>query len=129
MSKSRVLALCCAVLLGAPRLVVSAQQCDAALFENNTDYHDGQGIGHANATSPEDCCSKCQLASGCTHWTLAAGTCWFKADDDGRRACAGAVSGRTLPPPRVPTPAPGAPQTYALDPAVLGPAFDGLTVP
>ena len=32
MSKSRVLALCCAVLLGAPRLVVSAQQCDAALF-------------------------------------------------------------------------------------------------
>eukprot|EP00937_MAST-01D_sp_MAST-1D-sp2_P003472 g3472.t1 len=51
---------------------------------------------------------------------------FFEHDTDGRRAVTGAVSGAVAPPsPLAPTPAPGSPQTYTLDPSTLGPVFDG----
>ena len=71
--------------------------CDAASFESNTDYHDGQGLGHEPASSALACCQQCEVgkgaAAGCKFFTLAAGTCWYKANNDGRRTIAGAVSG------------------------------------
>jgi len=71
--------------------------CDAATFESNVDYHDGQGLGHEPASSALACCQQCEAgkgaAAGCKFFTLAAGTCWYKANNDGRRTIAGAVSG------------------------------------
>jgi hypothetical protein len=71
--------------------------CDPATFEANTDFHDGQGLGHEAASSALACCRQCEAgkgaAAGCKFFTLAAGTCWYKADSNGKRAIAGAVSG------------------------------------
>jgi hypothetical protein len=71
--------------------------CDVAMFQNNTDYHDGAGLGHEPASSALACCQQCEAgkgaAEGCTDFTLSGGTCWYKANDNGRRTIAGAISG------------------------------------
>jgi hypothetical protein len=78
--------------------------CDAASFLHGMDYHDGQGLGHVPATDAVDCCRKCASAAwaakGCTHFTLAGGTCWLKPDGANKRASPGAVCGAVLGPAR-----------------------------
>eukprot|EP00038_Savillea_parva_P004143 m.134586 g.134586 ORF g.134586 m.134586 type:complete len:1103 (-) comp11390_c0_seq3:144-3452(-) len=71
--------------------------CDPALFLNNTDYHDGQGLGHDTTASPLACCQLCAspswAAKGCNHFTYAENTCWLMANNDGKRASPGSTSG------------------------------------
>ena len=115
----RSFALAAAVLCRLLGSAASASSlCDASGFEQDVDYHDGQGLGHANATGATDCCSQCNseawAALGCSHFTLAPdGTCWFKKDDNGRRASKGSISGgcapTPAPAPTPPTPAPFVP--------------------
>jgi lysophospholipase L1-like esterase len=101
MSRLLLLAMCTTRAAGT--------DCNAANFEPDTDYHDGQGIGHAAATNVANCCAQCSNASlaakGCKYFTYTSdGQCWFKLDDTGRRAVKGATSGSCVPP--VPTPPP-----------------------
>ena len=70
-----------------------SRSCDPSAFLNNTDYHDGQGLGHAPAASALLCCELCAERPACNHFTWAAGVCWMKANDLGKRYAAGAVSG------------------------------------
>jgi galactosylceramidase len=97
-------------------------RCDASSFEANTDYHDGQGLGHAAAADTSACCALCASAAwaaqGCKYFTFsgADGTCWLKGDDGGRRTVANATSGSCAP--VAPTPAPGQPTP---PPTPLGP--------
>ena len=87
--------------------------CDASGFYNDTDFHDGQGLGSAPGSGAADCCAQCGNATwaalGCRFFTLAPdGTCWFKKDSSGKRASKGAISGGVAPPP-APTPPPPPP--------------------
>jgi len=84
--------------------------CSSTFFESDTDYHNGQGLGHAAASDAADCCAQCAEVSGCTYFTLADGTCWFKNSNGGKRSYKGAISGGTAPPPPAPpTPPPPPP--------------------
>eukprot|EP00928_Gymnodinium_smaydae_P031635 TRINITY_DN23159_c0_g2_i1.p1 TRINITY_DN23159_c0_g2~~TRINITY_DN23159_c0_g2_i1.p1 ORF type:complete len:686 (+),score=65.27 TRINITY_DN23159_c0_g2_i1:30-2060(+) len=93
--------------------------CNASTFEKDVDYHDGQGLGHAPGTSAASCCEQCTRFPGCRFFTFAPstsgqgnGTCWFKANNHGRRSMAGCVSGATgVPAPPVPPKPPSPPST------------------
>ena len=86
----------------APAVLSRAEQCAAGGFLNDTDFHNGQGLGHAAASSPAACCSLCAAFPGCKFFTFAQSVCWFKGNADGRRRVAGAVSGGLAPPPPPP---------------------------
>jgi hypothetical protein len=102
--------------------------CDSSSFDHDTDYSDGQGVGHAPGADASDCCQQCDTVPGCNFFTFAPiGTkgstqamCWFKASDAGRREFAGCISGRATPPPPPP-----AHDYYIIDDAGTGPSFDG----
>ena len=109
--------------------------CSATAFLNNTDFHDGQGLGNAPGKDAADCCTQCAssawAAKGCKFFTLSAigstGTCWFKKDDSGRRYIAGAVSGGVAGAPLGPPPAPP-PKAQCPDPAKINIACVGDSI-
>lgn len=84
--------------------------CSVSGFLNNTDFHDGQGLGHAPSSSAAECCTQCSSAEwsakGCKFFTFAAGTCWFKVDSNGVRTSVGSISGGVAPLPPPPPPPP-----------------------
>ena len=100
-------------------------------FLNNTDFHDGQGLGSAAGKSPADCCAQCgagnMAAKGCKFFTLSQGTCWFKKDDSGRRYIQGAVSGSVAGPMPGPPPPPP-PKAACPDPAKINIACVGDSI-
>ena len=57
----------------------SPSPCD---FIHGRNYNHGAPGESTNATSPGDCCAKCQAKSGCVAGVLADATCWFKTADD-----------------------------------------------
>jgi hypothetical protein len=72
--------------------------------EQDTDYHDFQGLGHNPATDVGDCCDQCSKFPGCKFFTFAAdGMCWFKDSNKGRRTIKGAIAGGIGPKPTTPT--------------------------
>ena len=89
--------------------------CDAAGFEHDIDYHDGQGLHHEPANDAGDCCTKCSAYPGCKFFTFTPdastpnGMCWYKPDHNGRRGIKGAVSGGIMPEPPPPPPRPPSP--------------------
>lgn len=113
------LSLSCRATFGT----ISTGQCDPSSFQQDTDIRDGQGIGHAGATDPSDCCEQCSNEEGCLFWTCvlmivaiglfqvahlnwsglarfapdtnggAGGTCWFKANDNNPSSSPGLTSG------------------------------------
>jgi lysophospholipase L1-like esterase len=101
----------------------------AAAFLNNTDFHDGQGLGSAPGKGAADCCSQCAGSKypGCKFFTLSMGTCWFKKDDSGRRYIAGAVSGGVSGAPLGPPPPPP-PKATCPDPAKINIACVGDSI-
>eukprot|EP00041_Stephanoeca_diplocostata_P031953 m.1007819 g.1007819 ORF g.1007819 m.1007819 type:complete len:415 (-) comp24057_c0_seq32:3204-4448(-) len=93
-----------------------ATTCNASEFLNNTDFHDGQGLGHAPGMSAADCCAQCSspswAAKGCKFFTFASappGTCWFKEDHNGPKHSPGSISGGVAPLPPPPPPPPPKP--------------------
>jgi len=62
--------------------------------EANTDYYQ-PGNPSAPATSADDCCNQCKTRGDCNAWTFQSNpnTCWFKPNDDGKRAASGLTSG------------------------------------
>jgi hypothetical protein len=109
--------------------------CAAAAFLNNTDFHDGQGLGHAPGKDAADCCTQCAssawAAKGCKFFTLSVisgvGTCWFKKDDSGRRYIAGAISGGVSGAPLGPAP-PAPPTALCPDPSKINIACVGDSI-
>ena len=109
--------------------------CSATAFLNNTDFHDGQGLGNAPGKDAADCCTQCAssawAAKGCKFFTLSAigstGTCWFKKDDSGRRYIQGAVSGSVAGPMPGPPPPPP-PKAACPDPAKINIACVGDSI-
>jgi hypothetical protein len=98
----------------AAERVVSANCSAWRAWQSDTDYHDGQGIGHAPGNGPGDCCTQCASAEwavkGCKFFTWAGGgaapSCWFKADNHNPIRSVGAISGGISPPPGPPPPPP-----------------------
>jgi len=106
-------------ILVAPSIPrVRGQACNQADFEQNTDFHNGAGVGNALGTDGMDCCSQCAnstwQAKGCLFWTYTphfGGSCWFKKTRSGVRTVNGATSGTVspVPPPSPPPPGPPPP--------------------
>lgn len=67
--------------------------CSNGIWEKDTDYYNQHSQSSAHASSVEECCSLCGARGGCNAFTFVGGTCWMKADDSGRRAKSGALSG------------------------------------
>jgi hypothetical protein len=64
--------------------------CSAGVFEENTDFNAGTGLGHADGSSASDCCQKCASVSGCVYFSYkksgSGKGCWFKKTDAGRKS-------------------------------------------
>jgi len=65
--------------------------------ESNTDYYLPANLGSASSSSSSDCCAKCAAVPGCNYWTLASGTCWFKANLGKKTTSSGVSSGTVIP--------------------------------
>lgn len=91
--------------------VAAGQTCSSSSsWDVDIDYHNGQGLGHADASSADDCCTKCSQFDGCSYFTFVEGVCWFKSNNAGKRSYSGATSGGIAPaPPAPPTPPPPPP--------------------
>ena len=127
------LAVCAAATAAAAAVspAAPAEVCNATAFLQNTDFHDGQGLGSALGATPADCCAACSnpawAAKGCKFFTLSQGVCWFKKDDSGRRYIAGAVSGGVAGTPLGPPPAPP-PKALCPDPNKINIACVGDSI-
>lgn len=88
--------------------VAAGETCSSSSWDIDTDYHNGEGLGHANAASAADCCTQCSQFDGCSYFTFADGVCWFKDSNMGKRSHSGATSGGSGDiPPAPPPPPPG----------------------
>jgi lysophospholipase L1-like esterase len=132
--KQRLGAMLAALLVAValPAAVAApATTCSAAAYLNNTDFHDGQGLGNGPGKDAADCCAQCSSAAwaakGCKFFTLSMGTCWFKKDDSGRRYIAGAVSGGISGAPLGPPP-PAPPKAACPDPSKINIACVGDSI-
>jgi len=67
--------------------------CSSAVFEQDIDYHNENQQTSSPASSVDECCALCASNNDCNAFTLAYGTCWMKANADGRQGKSGAQSG------------------------------------
>lgn len=72
---------------------VPKNNCSDGAFEQDIDYHNQNEQSSAPAGTVDECCALCAGNPSCNAYTLAGGTCWMKANADGRKSSSGAQSG------------------------------------
>ena len=101
----------------------SADGCNPATFEVNTDYN-GHDLSRAPAADALHCCAQCAADAVCSTWTLipdtadstdASGTCFLKSSAAGSRTEPGYTSGSVGPKTPTPPPTPPPPFRCATD--------------
>jgi len=70
-----------------------SNNCSDGNFETDMDFYNQNSQTSAGAASVDECCALCGARSSCHAFTFVGGTCWMKANDEGRRGSSGAVSG------------------------------------
>merc|ERR1712232_423233 len=67
--------------------------CSGGVFEQDVDYYNQNQQSSHPASSVDECCALCAARAECNAYTLFGGTCWMRANADGRRTKSGAQSG------------------------------------
>jgi hypothetical protein len=70
-----------------------SSNCSDGAFEQDIDYHNENSQTSAPASSVDECCALCATNGDCNAYTLFDGTCWMKANTEGRTGKSGAQSG------------------------------------
>lgn len=79
--------------LGLPAPKPPLNNCSGKVYEAETDYFNTDDQSSAPAANVDECCQLCGGRADCNAFTFVGGTCWMKADANGRKHNPAATSG------------------------------------